>query len=211
VFRFDPVGAWVFKLQFLTRTLDGSVGDADLYVARGRIPTMNDYDCRPYTSLSDEQCTIPAAQLNGGSNIPFYVMVRGYTPYFSVELQVLQNMLHAGESSASFGMSQGTGVIFTFPDMPGTVSLGAASPAAYGDADLFAACGKVPFLDPANLGNFWAIPMDFEVASTGGSFTEAVALPGTRGHGRPARCFGLVKGYTNYGNLKITAPAWNPG
>jgi hypothetical protein len=46
-------------------------GDADLYVRRGGTPTTGLYDCRPYTSASNERCS-----LQGNGSI--YVSIRGY-------------------------------------------------------------------------------------------------------------------------------------
>jgi len=46
-------------------------GDADLYVRKGAAPTAALYDCRPYTSSSNEQCSIV-----GPAQV--YVGVNGY-------------------------------------------------------------------------------------------------------------------------------------
>ncbi|HET9730331.1 MAG TPA: PPC domain-containing protein [Acidimicrobiia bacterium] len=66
------------KLVFQTT---GSNGDADLYVRRGSRPTTTDYKCRSNGSTDDETCTI---NLPGGGD--WYVMVRGYAPYYGVSL-----------------------------------------------------------------------------------------------------------------------------
>ena len=65
-----PAGAT--NLHFF---LNGS-GDADLYVRAGAEPTLSQFDCRPYSSTSDEACTI-AAPTPG----LYYVMVRGYSEF----------------------------------------------------------------------------------------------------------------------------------
>ena len=55
-------------------------GDADLYVRVGKEPTMDEYDCRPWDTGSDETCDIDLAE---GDVI--YLMVYGYdegTNYF---------------------------------------------------------------------------------------------------------------------------------
>jgi len=46
-------------------------GDADLYARKGAEPTESDWDCRPYSTTSDEQC-----RLEGGGT--WYFGVRGY-------------------------------------------------------------------------------------------------------------------------------------
>jgi hypothetical protein len=48
-------------------------GDADLYVAVGREPTLDDYDERPYLYGSDEMVTVKLERAT-----PVYVMVHGY-------------------------------------------------------------------------------------------------------------------------------------
>jgi hypothetical protein len=44
----------------LTFTLSGGTGDADLYVAFGRSPSLGDFDCRPFQSGNEEQCAFPS-------------------------------------------------------------------------------------------------------------------------------------------------------
>ncbi|NRD73151.1 trypsin-like peptidase domain-containing protein [Shewanella sp. VB17] len=61
--------------------LTGSSGDADLYVAKNRLPTRVDYDCRPYKSTSNESCEI-VLQSSG----KVYIMLHGYSSYDGVTL-----------------------------------------------------------------------------------------------------------------------------
>ena len=58
-----------------TTTAVGDIG-ADLYVRRDGLPTVSDFDCRPYlhgSSVYEEACTFPSPA--GGY---WYVMIRGY-------------------------------------------------------------------------------------------------------------------------------------
>jgi hypothetical protein len=48
-------------------------GDADLYVAQGRVPTWSDFDCRPYRRGSEERCTFGEL-----THDELYVLVRGF-------------------------------------------------------------------------------------------------------------------------------------
>ena len=57
----------------LTHTDENPGGDADLYVRVGKEPTMDEYDCRPWKTGSDEECEI---ELTEGDVI--YLMVYGY-------------------------------------------------------------------------------------------------------------------------------------
>jgi secreted trypsin-like serine protease len=63
--------------------LSGNNGDADLYVRRGQQPTANEYDCRPYTNGTNENCSIA----NPASGT-WYVSVHGYSAYTSARLVV---------------------------------------------------------------------------------------------------------------------------
>ena len=69
--------AWVHVGRFegavgrLDARLRGT-GDLDLYVRRDAPPTLTEYDCRPYTWTSDEDCSLEAPGT-------FYVAVNGWT------------------------------------------------------------------------------------------------------------------------------------
>ncbi len=64
----------------LTATMTGT-GDADLYVRKGAAPTESSYDCRPYKSGSNEQCTVV-----GPATV--YAGVQGYAAASSVSLTI---------------------------------------------------------------------------------------------------------------------------
>jgi hypothetical protein len=55
--------------------------DADLYVRVGGPPNTRAYDCRPYSSSSDETCTV---NLTSGATV--HVMIRGYAARSSYEI-----------------------------------------------------------------------------------------------------------------------------
>jgi oligosaccharide reducing-end xylanase len=61
--------------------LIGSDPDADIYVRYGAPPTTSDYDCRPYTSGSNESCS----ESNPTSGT-WYIMVRGYSGTVDYEI-----------------------------------------------------------------------------------------------------------------------------
>lgn len=58
-------------------------GDADLYVKIGSKPTISSWDCRPYKSGNNEQCTISAEP-----GITYHVMLKGYSSYSGVTLRL---------------------------------------------------------------------------------------------------------------------------
>jgi serine protease len=61
--------------------ISGSIPDADLYVRRGALPTTATFDCRPFTSTSNETCTF-----NNPVAADYFVMIRGFTAYSGVTL-----------------------------------------------------------------------------------------------------------------------------
>ena len=71
LFRAAPIA--VAANQRFIATLTGT-GDPDLYVAFGRQPTTNDYDCRSWAQGPDERCSLDAS-----SATQAFVMVHGYT------------------------------------------------------------------------------------------------------------------------------------
>jgi hypothetical protein len=59
-------------------------GDADLYVRYGEPPTTGAYDCRPFSSTSNETCTTSLPRAG-----TYYVMLRGFSAYNDVTLDVI--------------------------------------------------------------------------------------------------------------------------
>jgi Bacterial pre-peptidase C-terminal domain/Zinc dependent phospholipase C len=77
IYSFEvPPGASTLSFQ-----ISGGIGDADLYVHYGSIPTDSIYDCRPYIDGNDETCILPNATAG-----TWYVMLRGYTDFSGVSL-----------------------------------------------------------------------------------------------------------------------------
>lgn len=68
----QPAGVWASGTTTVTMT--GSGGDADLYVRVGAAPTLGTYDCRPYSSSSNETCVV---NVSGMQKV--FVAVNGYT------------------------------------------------------------------------------------------------------------------------------------
>lgn len=71
-------GARYFRFNLPDNAVDleirtqGGSGDMDLYVAQGRIPSLEDYDCRPYKSGNNETCA--TAMPPSGT---WYIMLHG--------------------------------------------------------------------------------------------------------------------------------------
>jgi len=71
-----PTGA-----SLLTATMSGGSGDADLYTRFNALPVTSTYDCRPYTSGNNEECT--HSNPSAGN---WYISIRGYSAYSGVTL-----------------------------------------------------------------------------------------------------------------------------
>tara|TARA_R110000851_G_scaffold333555_1_gene516639 strand:- start:146436 stop:148070 length:1635 start_codon:yes stop_codon:yes gene_type:complete len=65
----------------VTVTMSGGSGDADLYVRQGSEPTLSEYDCAPYISGNNEQCSItnPVAGR-------YYINLQSYAAFNGVSL-----------------------------------------------------------------------------------------------------------------------------
>lgn len=77
----------------LSFDLSGGTGDADLYVRYGSAPTQSSWDCRPYRSGNQENCTI--SNIQPGT---YYVMLRGYSAYSGTSLVGNYTIGSVGES-----------------------------------------------------------------------------------------------------------------
>lgn len=77
---------------------DGGSGDVDLYVRRGSKPTTSTYDCRPYNSGNDENCSFSNPQSG-----TWHIMLRGYSSYSGVSLTAGYSAGGGSGSSSSGG------------------------------------------------------------------------------------------------------------
>lgn len=67
--------------QLVIRTYKGE-GDVDLYVKYGAQPTSSNFDCRPYKTGNNEQCSFTAPPAG-----TYYLSLKGYKAYSGVTLQ----------------------------------------------------------------------------------------------------------------------------
>lgn len=64
-------------------TIAGGSGDADLYTKKGTAPTTSDYECRPYRSGNNENCSVA---VSAGEIV--HIGVRAYSSFSGVTLDV---------------------------------------------------------------------------------------------------------------------------
>ncbi|KZX70030.1 hemagglutinin [Vibrio sp. HI00D65] len=67
----------------VTVAISGGTGDADLYVKAGSKPSTSSYDCRPYRTGNNEQCSVSVLP-----SVTYHVLLRGYTNYSGVTLRL---------------------------------------------------------------------------------------------------------------------------
>lgn len=72
-----PYQAYNFNVSIF----DGT-GDADLYVAYNRIPTLDDYDCKPNLSGNNESCFFKSPREG-----TYYILINAYKSYSELKLK----------------------------------------------------------------------------------------------------------------------------
>ncbi|MEH0020174.1 MAG: PPC domain-containing protein [Desulfobacter sp.] len=65
----------------LEMAISGGSGDADIYTRFGSQPTTSSYDCRPYESGNNEECTVASPQTG-----TYYIGIRAYSTFSNVTL-----------------------------------------------------------------------------------------------------------------------------
>lgn len=117
-------------------SLSGGSGDGDLYVKFASAPTTRSYDCRPYHSGNNEQCTLP------GKVGTYHVMLHGYTDFSGAHL-----LASASACAKECGPDIGNQTDFPVADLS-TVESPASASAASGNgsaASRIAIAIKHPF------------------------------------------------------------------
>jgi len=124
----------------LVFTTTGSDPDADLYVKFGSAPTRSSYDCRSWSSSSNETCNIGTAQAG-----TYYVMVYAYSSFTGLTLQGSYTTGGSCGDSASYSNlsgSTGSEQRFTF-DVASCASTATFEiSGGSGDADLYVNFGS---------------------------------------------------------------------
>lgn len=68
----------------LSVRISGGLGDADLYLMRGEIPSTSQYDCRSWAAGNDELCSV----LDPVSPDDYFIMVHAYSAFSGASLTV---------------------------------------------------------------------------------------------------------------------------
>lgn len=67
----------------LTVSMSGGAGDADLHVRFDALPTLNDYDCRPFLVGNNETCSFPAPSAGD-----WFILLSAFDSYSGVALEI---------------------------------------------------------------------------------------------------------------------------
>jgi hypothetical protein len=125
--------------------MSGGLGDADLYVRLGALPTTSAYDYRPYEPGNEE--TVTVAKPTAGT---WYIMLRGYSPYSGVTLKATYSVavtitpLTNGVAVTDLTGSAGSELYFSIVVPAGQTKLEISMSGGTGDADLYVRKDSLP-------------------------------------------------------------------
>lgn len=168
---------------------NGGTGDADLYVRYGSKPTLSSYDCRPYRNGNTESCDFTNPQAG-----TWHVMIRGYTSFSNTTLKgtYSQDPGNGNSITKTYSGATGSENHFNFAVPSSATSLEVVTSGGTGDADLYVRKGAQP-----TTGSYDCRPYRNGNNETC-TFNSSV----------PGQWYVMLRGYTSYTNVKVTA-TWN--
>ncbi|WP_196140798.1 pre-peptidase C-terminal domain-containing protein [Aliikangiella sp. G2MR2-5] len=122
-----PEGASNLKIE----SYNGS-GDADMYVRRGSLPTIDNYQCRPYKEDSNESCLFSSPQAGD-----WYIMLKAFTSFDGLSLKTSFNSAGGGYSQYNLSASKGQWLKYWINVPEGMSKLEIKIIGNNGDADLY--------------------------------------------------------------------------
>ncbi len=170
--------------------MSGGLGDADLYVRLGALPTTSTYDYRPYEPGNEE--TVTVAKPAAGT---WYIMLRGYSPYSGVTLQatysaaVVITPLANGVAVTDLTGSAGSELYFSIVVPAGQTKLEISMSGGTGDADLYVKKDSLPTTSS----------YDYRPYLSGNNETVTVNDPAA------ATWYVMIRGYSPYAGVTLLA------
>lgn len=178
----------------LNFTTLGDNGDADLYIKYGARPTSNSFDCKGYTSSSNEICDV--ANPKSGT---YYVMIKAYKSFRDLSLTAIykndgviveppvnNNELINGDVISN--LTSNTHLIYTI-NVPAGKTLNISTQGGSGDLDLYIKFNQQP--------SSW----DNDCASRGASNDESCTIHNTQNGVYHI----MLDAYTAFSNVSLTA------
>lgn len=170
----------------LSHDPDRPGGDADLYVRVGQVPTIEQYDCRPYRDGSEEQC-----QVNLAAPGTIFVGVRGWALGENAFRLTVTGEGGGSDPPGWEGMDESGTVARNEEDRFGTPELPAGTyhfqMTGTADADLYVRVGSAPT----------TTQFDCRPYSTGSNETCTVNLA------QPGVVHVMVRGYASFSEYRL--------
>ncbi len=174
-------------------SITGGTGDADLYVKFGVLPTVADYDYRPYLLGNEEEVTIDNPTAGD-----WYIMIRGYRAITGVTL--LATYRSGGGGDEPTPLSNGvpvTGIAglaqsekFFKIDVPANqLQLEIIMSGGNGDADMYIRKGALPTISE------W----DYRPYLIGNDESVIIETPGAGTY------YIMIRGFTTYNGVSLVA------
>lgn len=182
-----PVGVKTLEIK-----MSGGSGDADLYVRKGSLPTVAEYDFRPYLAGNEESVAV-----DNPSHGVWCIMIRGYQAFSGVTL-VATCDTDASDAAASLANGETVSGLagrtdsetFFVIDVPERqAQLRISTSGGTGDVDLYVCLGHKPTMDE------W----DYRPYLAGNNETVIVSSP------KAGKYYVLLRGYMAYAGVTLQA------
>ncbi len=182
-----PIGVKTLEIE-----MSGGSGDADLYVRKGALPTVAEYDFRPYLAGSEE-----AVVIDNPCNGMWYVMIRGYKAFSGITLTATCDgtapdgviLLKNGGVVSGLAGGAGSEAFFVIDVPEGQTQLEISTSGGTGDVDLYVCIGQKPTADE------W----DYRPYLAGNNETVIVESP------KAGKYYILLRGYVAYAGVILQA------
>ncbi|MBN2133416.1 MAG: pre-peptidase C-terminal domain-containing protein [Sedimentisphaerales bacterium] len=170
-------------------SISGGTGDCDLYVKKGAIPTVSDYDYRPYLFGNNETVTV-----NNPAAGTWYIMLRAYNAFTGLTLVASHgggsgSILQNGVPVANLAGAASSEKMYRIEVPSGQQSLEIMMFGGTGDADLYVKFGAAPTVSA----------YDYRPFLAGNNETVTVSNP-TAG-----TWYIMVRGYSEYAGVTLKA------
>ncbi len=173
--------------------ISGGTGDADLYVKFGSVPTIMDYDYRPFLSGNDETVSI-----NNPAAGTWYIMIHGSSAYSGVTLVASYGkvfLLEDGVPVSGVSGSAGSEKVYTIDVPSGQAVLEISISGGSGNCDLYVRRDMVPTTSD------W----DYRPYLSGNDETVSITHP------EGGTWYVMLRGRTAYSGVTLLADYWFAG
>jgi hypothetical protein len=169
--------------------ISGGSGDCDLYVKRGKLPTISDYDYRPFLFGNDETVSV-----NDPDSGTWYIMLRSYDSFSGVTLLAsygggVGTLLSNGVPVTGISGAQGSEKVYRIEVPAGQTNLEIMTSGGTPDVDLYVKYGSRPTISD----------YDYRPFLAGNDETVNVNGP------TPGTWYIMLQGYSAYSGVTLRA------